>query len=224
MNIADFLSNPEHRKIDNIVRFNSHPFVIGETVSQHSWWVVAFGRMICEYLFTKNSVDHLNITLRIMDRCTFHDFLEGKTGDVLYDLKHNSFNGEELKKLISAFENKLLEEMTGISSTSVNPSLLAHLLYDSMVSCENQSDYTELEESILKMADWLACIKYELNELTLGNKNFVELYSVSIVGLDKTIGRVLNAYSQTLFYEPYRIAKFREQCGMILQYLKQAKI
>ena len=98
MNIADFLSNPEHRKIDNIVRFNSHPFVIGESVSQHSWWVVAFGTMICEYLFTKDSVQHLNLILRILNKCTFHDFLEGKTGDVLYDLKHNSFNGEELKK------------------------------------------------------------------------------------------------------------------------------
>lgn len=222
MNIADFLSNPEHRKIDNIVRFNSHPFVIGESVSQHSWWVVAFGRMICEYLFTKSSVQHMNITLRILDRCTFHDFLEGKTGDVLYDLKHNSFNGDELKKLISAFENKILEDMTGISPTSANPSLLSNLMYDSMASYEGQSDYQELEESILKMADWLACIKYELNELTLGNTNFVELYAISIVGLEKTIVRVLDAYeAQTLFYVPSRHKKFSEQCEKIMNYLKQ---
>jgi len=181
-NAIDVIKSKEFNSLDYINRFNNTRVHNHETVSQHTHWVVLFAHLILEGLedagMFKNFKPELKwqVKYEVLQACIFHDFDESITGDILHTFKHNDFNGADVKKSITSYINHKLskfDEGTVISNTLIKSLKLA--------------DDSKLIKFIVKMADWLACIKFEWAELQVGNVHFQQILTRSDIALNKLI-------------------------------------
>ena len=166
--------NTDLTSADYIIRFNKTPVIKPESVTQHTFWVTLFTRLIASHL-TKD-IDNL-FTLMCIDAALTHDFVdENITGDVLFDFKHNELNGDKVVELVNEFVESKMDEYYP------TPSLFNNYVRNS-IGLTNQ----KIIKSIIKVADWLACMKYEEQELCLGNKAFIPILIKSLKKYDKAV-------------------------------------
>lgn len=186
MTILDFITENKIRCIDSISRFNGDATIKPESVSQHSWWVVMFTSIIQDELFKyvnkTNSSEILTKTLAFkvttMNMAINHDFSdEIHSGDILHQVKHDPNVGsdivESLEKFVRHEQEAMLKRLnTGYDSVACNNMILGEnerYGYNSMLS-------SNLSHAVVKVADWMACLKAINAELQLGNSNYKEIF------------------------------------------------
>ncbi len=177
--IAEQIFNTELTSIDWIDRFNKTPTIKRETVSQHSYWVILFSRLIAA-AYTKKP--NFTFIIACVDAAITHDYDETITGDVLFDFKHNLLNGEEVCKLIDDYVSSKLAD-DHFDNIEMSEYITASL----KLQKENK-----LVKAVIKVADWLACLKYEYQELNLGNKAFISILDKSLSGYQKAVTNLKN--------------------------------
>ena len=159
--------------VNNITRWNNSRRIKDETVAHHSYLVTLFVNFLverlCEDLYSvKGREDGYGFLkaekfkLRVLRSALMHDFDEMISGDVLYTVKSNEFNGKELTRLLDEFvENKVETLLDGVKECEKELFVLSTTYYDDL-----------LIKSIVKVGDWLACLFYIYKERQLGNTCF----------------------------------------------------
>ncbi len=177
-NCIDVLKSEEFNSLDNINRFNKTRVLKHETVSQHTYWVTLFIAFIMAELtcLGVKECDDPNTKNEALLAGMFHDFDESISGDTLFDTKHNDFNGKDIKKSICAYIDHRMKKF--YTNTPV-----CNVLNKAMKSTENN----ELIRFIVKLSDWLACLKYEYSELQLGNIHFEAIMHKSQVQVNTLV-------------------------------------
>lgn len=209
-NAIDVIKSKEFNSLDYINRFNKTRVFKYETVSQHSYWVTMFAVLVLEGLEDAGMFRNFRPTSKwqrkyeVLQACIFHDFDESITGDILFNFKHNDFNGNDVKKSIQAYikhKMKMYENNTVIENT-----LLAGL---------ELSNSDKMIKYIVKLADWLACIKYEWAEIQMGNKDFDAILVRSEIAVNKLVVEFITHLHEV------DIVKAGKLFNPIEEYLKQ---
>lgn len=181
MKLFDFVTDPNQARIDDIKRFNGFNPLKIESVSQHSYWVSVFTTVLLHEMFPIpspiNNTIIMRFKLEVLNFSIFHDYVENITGDVVHDLKYNTFNGTEIKSAISEYERYIISKLISESEETRT----AEHVYNTVLYND------EFGKSIVKLADWLACAKAAYIEIKLGNTLFDKV--TELIG-KKTIAHI----------------------------------
>lgn len=159
-NVFKEMLNDEHfNALNNTVRWNGATRLKDESVAHHSFLVAWFARIITEETFLYES-EKLNIVTAAM----FHDFDEMFSGDILFPVKYNSFNGEKIKKVIEEFNDHCVLE-------KFNKETKIDKMYRKFLITQNENVFVK---SFIKLCDWLACLFYVYKEVAIGNTSMIE--------------------------------------------------
>lgn len=174
--VLDFISHKYLSRVDNVKRFGLERVIKEETIAQHNFWVSTFASLIVEEIpITKKTVKE-EIELRVFRKCRTHDIDEIFSGDIDHNAKYNSFNGFQIKKNINEYcLHRMTEEFKGT---------LLHEYTNKDYFCD----------FIIKIADWYACIKQVVVEISLGNVNMKNVLEICcqklIIHIDNFIGEI----------------------------------
>ena len=152
---------------NNITRWNNSRRIKDESVALHSYIVTQFADFLVERLMENamypNISDFSCYKLKVIRSAMRHDFDENISGDMLYTVKSNEFNGNELAKSLQDFidfkMNKIYDDLDSDREKV--------LLKNSICYYDDKS-----VKAIVKVCDWLACLFYIYKERQLGNQNF----------------------------------------------------
>jgi len=163
------------KRVDNIIQWQERDVFQRESVSQHSFKVSVFTRIILEDIFEdifgdrdfNGRIDKFK--LDCVTHAIFHDFDEAIfLRDAAHSIKYNKFNGLEIREAINHYvEHQFFEEFKeddGVESDSVK------MLHNSIVCVDPQV------KKVVKVADWMALLYFCRRELALGNLNFTKTY------------------------------------------------
>jgi 5'-deoxynucleotidase YfbR-like HD superfamily hydrolase len=206
----EFVFNNQVDKLDNISRFSGEKTTKTESVSQHSFWVTFFSSLLLDEMgFTDYKLRYLTL-----DYATFHDFDETITGDLLHPFKHNTENGMAIRKTVEHFVKYSVEKM----KDNVLKSKL--IKFDAL----KRDDDFIVAKHLVKICDWLSCIKFCYDEVMMGNKRaFAGLLYYSF---DRLLDYIILTYPVFIEYEKEQ-AKKELESGVIdkidLQKLKNLK-
>lgn len=166
MIIQDFIVESKYTNIDSIVRFSQYLTHNKENVPAHSWWVCMFTSMLLDGLFVKcEDVEFYKYKCECMQYATNHDMPELFTGDISHEVKYNKYNGDKILQALNEYEDFCVNKYLGTSPE-----------FTTFLHCKQKPEVKHL----VKIADWLACIKHEYQELRTGNEQFKELLETSI--------------------------------------------
>src|ERR1700746_2681740 len=121
--ISQLIFDSEFTSTDDIKRFNGMPTIRIESVSQHTYWVNTFTRIISEAIILpeyRDKPEMLRFILRCVTKANFHDHEETITGDVIFNFKHNDFNGSSVCDLIDEYVFHSLEKHIANKENIVN--------------------------------------------------------------------------------------------------------
>lgn len=167
---GDYLKN-----LDNIDQWQEVDKLNSESVSQHSYKVTIFARVLLEDLFGDISSSDPEIAYQICSfkldvatRALLHDWDETLIRrDLSHVIKYNSFNGDALRKNIDDLaEHLATKEFAQIANSDGG-------LTASSAMMINQICYpVEAVQALVKVCDWLAQKFYCRREVAMGNKSF----------------------------------------------------
>ena len=151
-------------RLDNIVQWLERDRHNQESVSQHSYKVTIFSRVLLEEIFgDNNSADVLKFKLDVVTFAMLHDWDEALIlRDLSHDMKYNSFNGDEIREEV----NKLSEHIAKRDFNDGSPA--GNMLV------KNITDVDKDVKIFVKVCDWLALQFYIYREIQLGNRQFYE--------------------------------------------------
>lgn len=180
--IVRLFIDEEFDALNDTVRWNGIARIKDETVATHEHIATIFARIIAEELFANVGEDNWliaqSLILSIVTGTMFHDFDENITGDVLYHVKYNSFNGEALRNCLNAYvEHKM---NTILNKNKPGENMLIEAL-------QKQG----IEKKIIKLCDWLSLIFYVSKEISLGNKRFKKKWDKPIASMKLVCEEIL---------------------------------
>lgn len=159
------------KRVDNIIQWQERDVFQRESVSQHSFKVSVFTRIILEDIFDGVEFNGRfdKFKLECVTHAIFHDFDEAIfLRDAAHSIKYNKFNGLEIREAINHYvEHQFFEEFKeddGMESASVK------MLHSSII------EVAPLVKEVVKVADWMALLYFCRRELALGNSNFEKTY------------------------------------------------
>ena len=182
-------------RLDNIVQWLERDRHNQESVSQHSYKVTIFARVLLEEIFGENNSEEvLKFKLDVVTFAMLHDWDEALIlRDLSHDMKYNKFNGDEIREEV----NKLSEH---IANRDFNDgSDTGKMLVKNIV--EPDKDV----KIFVKLCDWLALQFYIYREIQLGNRLFYETAAYC----DDSIEKSLQACSMMLvnrFHFPINVS------------------
>jgi 5'-deoxynucleotidase YfbR-like HD superfamily hydrolase len=162
MKIIDIIFDKNFTSLDETFRFNGLSLKRPESVSQHTYWVLLFAYLILDEMYglsTEEGRKYLPLSWDIMGVCLFHDFDESLTGDVIFNFKHNAYNGDVIRAAIKDFVEKVLLVQYRYKEN------LGNKIYDLVSGFKKEQ---EIIKRFVKICDWLACYKYEWQEVNRG--------------------------------------------------------
>lgn len=211
-NLLDVIKSEEFNSLDDIQRFNKTKCIKSESVTAHSNWVTILSIFLVEQLqetglfenenFKNNNFDLNKFKYEVVLCSCLHDFDESLVGDILFDVKYNSYNGKKIKAAVDDYvEHKL------------------SLIFDEDILIENlilkslslpKEDF--ILKFIIKMADWFSCIKFELSEIKLGNIKFIPILEKSNDALNLLISNFTLMLVKSGFSKPSdKVHQYLEQ-------------
>jgi hypothetical protein len=178
------------KRLDNIKQWQEKDVVKEESVSQHSYKVTVFARILLEDTFGKQqTVEILNFKLGVTTQAIFHDWDESLIRrDLSHDIKYNNFNGTAVREVLRKLTNHLAENEFSIADALGTETPASTML----IECIKEPDVDI--KLFVKLCDWLAASFYINRELSLGNFNFTEVK----VYCDKNIKSVSIALIEVL--------------------------
>lgn len=180
-----FITDELVASVDDLNRFPKSKTIKSENISSHSWWVIMCTDLLLEVVFPLQSP---LFKLRVLRYALFHDFTETITGDIDHLVKYNSYNGINIRREIDAYEKHVLDSFSG--------------LFDKIKPAVEYDD--EVGKQIVKVADWMSCIKFMYSEYMLGNK-FVLIESANMYfkeAIDKSIDATKNLITMAQRTDP----------------------
>ena len=207
--IEQIVEGSHLKRIDNIVQWQERDVFQRESVSQHSFKVSVFTRVILEDILGGDDGRGRwdKFKLDCVTHALFHDFDEAIfLRDISHSVKYNKFNGQEIKEAINHYVSHQFFEEFGEDDGKYSDSL--KMLHKSIVSVD-----PEVKE-VVKVADWMALLYFCRRELSLGNVNFKETYEYCKESLFKSANKmVYDLAAKSLDIEPQ---KFIESINKII--------
>jgi len=182
----------------NLNRWNGSRVVNRESVAAHSYFVVFVVRIMVEYLFVEDKDK-----LRLTDKAMLHDFDETYDFDINHKIKHNDWNGKQIRDCIDMYCNFMFDK------DFPEDSWLRRVFKKEGIYALKD----ELDSAIIKIADWYSCIFYLRKEIGMGNKQLMEEYGRSLIGF-KNSCQLLEDISSG--FNPDQLNK--EFIGELIQY------
>ena len=155
--IFNLVFDPIYDKLNHLNRWQGVRIQGNETVSQHSFWVVVFSRILSEQIFKENAFE---TKLMISDYAFTHDMDEFITGDINHEVKYNGYNGEVIRGALDSYVRTFLLSKYDKQNKSEN------LLLKNMTG-----DVSPFVKKIVKVADWLSMITFLIGEKSSGNES-----------------------------------------------------
>ena len=145
------------RRLGHIIRFNTRPKTIDETVAAHSYYVGLYSLILAEYLEKKGVKINKEQTMR---RALLHDLEECVAGDVMTHVKDD----EEINRIY----NKLA--IFSVETTFEKlPEYIRKFLMSEWHEFNNESS---IEDWLVEVADDLSGVIYCKEQCNVGNKYF----------------------------------------------------
>lgn len=174
MNIIDKMFNdPMWDELNNMNRWNGVNRIKEETVAHHSFIVTMMVRLISEEIFKADELSKLKATTYAI----FHDFDEVFTGDINHNVKHNSHNGNDIRKSLNDYIGYRAKEKFN-HLYPVSEALIFKIL---------NNDIPIHIKNLVKVCDWLSMIFYLKKERSLGNSSVNSKYIYCVQSLFTSI-------------------------------------
>lgn len=193
------------KRLDNIVQWSEKDVFTRETVSQHSYKVTVFCRVLLQEIFgnLSNYNDEVQeFASAAIDHALFHDWDEALLlRDISHETKYNSYNGAEIRQA--------LDNLSGYLSVR---ELTDHTLCGAFIhGALNEQDTDVL--LFCKFCDWMALGFFLRRELSLGNRSLMEQVDTVERGLKKCGEECERMFQRkfglkvTIFEQFYKIEK-----------------
>lgn len=163
--IKKFVNGNYLKRLDNIIQWQERDVFQKESVSQHSFKVSIFTRVLLEDIM---GVNHFNtFKLKCVTHALFHDFDEAIfLRDLSHEIKYNTYNGEDVRTVVKDYVERKFE-----ADFSANKGEFAYnMLREGFIIVD------PLVKKVVKVADWLALLYFCRRELKLGNTDMLEIY------------------------------------------------
>lgn len=171
--------------LNNLERWNGTRLIRRESVSEHSFLVILFARIMAEEIFEGDSKS----ILQVIDYATFHDVDEMITYDVNHIVKYNPHNGEDIRRELDKFVDWSIDHEIYFKEDKYSKLIQTNIL--------NKNTLPEEIKNIVKVADWLACSFYIYKEINIGNKPLIHKYKLCITKLHESCRLLI----ETLFFK-----------------------
>src|SRR5574344_739875 len=176
--IEKIFSGDYLKRLDNIIQWSEKDVFTRESVSQHSYKVTIFCRVMLQEIFGDLNECNDNIqafTLKCIDHAMFHDWDEALLlRDISHETKYNPYNGKEIRNA--------LDNLSGYMSVL---ELTDHTLCGAFVhGALNEQDKDVL--LFCKFCDWLALAFFIRREMSMGNTNLKPQIKTVEEGLKKS--------------------------------------
>lgn len=174
------------KRLDNIIQWQERDVFNKESVSQHSFKVSVFTRVLLDDVFGDSHDFQLEkFKLDCVTHAIFHDWDEAIfLRDVSHSIKYNEFNGQDVRNAIDEYVNH--EFSKEFENLDEQDRVAYETLHKSIV------DVDQKVKIVVKVADWLALLFFCRRELALGNKNFEATYKYCKQGLLKAANNLVN--------------------------------
>lgn len=187
--LAKIFNGDYLKRLDNIKQWQEMDVFKEESVSQHSYKVSIFGRILLEDIFGFNNkdVEVLLFKLDCIDAFAFHDWDEALIlRDMSHETKYNKFNGEEIRNALNNLSrHKAIEEFGEDDGNDCgNWSSTANMVVGNITRTGDDV------KVFCKLADWLALVFYMNRERSLGNKSLNAQWERGREGLEQAIKNV----------------------------------
>lgn len=140
-------------RLNHMIRYNTTPHIMDESVASHSYYVSLFTMMLCEELELDSGFTSLALQAALV-----HDMPEIVVNDITHDAKSKM---PMIDKILKHFEEQFIGENF--------PEQFATLFSDTHIAKKVML--------IVKLADILSVYQYSLNETMMGNNNFSSFVS-----------------------------------------------
>lgn len=179
------------KRLDNIKQWQEIDVFKEESVSQHSFKVSVFGRILLEDIFrfieNNQNAKVLSFKIECMDSFLFHDWDESLIlRDMSHEIKYNDFNGEDVRRVLNNFSRYKADE----EFTKYDVHKYGHQTNSSEIIIQNIGRKNDDVQTFCKLADWLAVIFYMKRERSLGNNNLDKQWIHGSEELEESIKKV----------------------------------
>lgn len=177
------------KRLDNIKQWQEMDVFKEESVSQHSYKVGIFCRVLLEDIFGFDNKDAkvLAFKLDCMDRAVFHDWDEALIlRDMSHETKYNEYNGSRIREVLDDLsKHKAIQEFgEDDGNERGNWSASANMVIGNISGCPADT------KKFVKLCDWLALIFYIKREQALGNKNLDFNENIAMAGFAEAMADV----------------------------------
>ena len=178
------------KRLDNIIQWQERDVFNKESVSQHSFKVSVFTRVLLDDVFgDSHDFQAEGFKLDCVTHAIFHDWDEAIfLRDVSHSIKYNEFNGQDVRNAIDDYVNH--EFVKEFENLGEQDRVAYETLYKSIVGVDPKV------KIVVKVADWLALLFFCRRELALGNKNFEATYKYCKQGLFKAANNLVNMVAE----------------------------
>lgn len=174
------------QRLDNIIQWQEKDVFKQESVSQHSYKVAIFARVLLEDIFSLSNNPKVNMfKLDVTTRALFHDWDEALIlRDMSHETKYNEFNGEEIRTALNRLaQEKAKTEFREADEDGTWTDSMSMMIYTICVPIEPV-------KSFAKLCDWMALFFYMRREKLLGNKDFRNSWEIVASKFPKAIEEV----------------------------------
>lgn len=174
------------KRLDNIIQWQERDVFNKESVSQHSFKVSVFTRVLLDDVFgDSHNLQLERFKLDCVTHAIFHDWDEAIfLRDISHSIKYNEFNGQDVRNAIDEYVNhEFSNEFENLDEQDI---VAYETLRKSIV------DVDPNVKIVVKVADWLALLFFCRRELALGNKNFEATYKYCKKGLFKAANNLVS--------------------------------
>lgn len=171
------------KSLDNIIQWQEMDVFNHESVSQHSYKVAIFCRVLMEDLFknVRPSEEILAFKLAVVDAALLHDWDEiFIRRDISHETKYNSFNGSQIRDVLNEYVEHMVKNEFD-SEEFFKADEAGKFLYNSI--CRP----LPLVKQVVKIGDWLALMYYIRRELSLGNVSLNRNWKICVEGLVQAV-------------------------------------
>lgn len=185
------------KRLDNIKQWSEKDVFKKESVSQHSYKVAIFTRLLLNDVIDidkeKADVKVVSFINKFVLDCVtyalFHDWDESLIlRDISHETKYNCWNGSQLRDQLDSLSHHLANEE--FFDEDKNSKLVIK-----NIECEDSN-----VKLVVKLCDWLAMQFYCEREISLGNKNFYKICDYCVKRLNNAACNVQTMFKTITYF------------------------
>ena len=197
--IEKIFSGDYLKRLDNIIQWSEKDVFTRESVSQHSYKVTIFCRVLLEEIFSVDSDSVRAFKMNCVTHAMFHDWDEALLlRDISHETKYNSYNGERIRSVLDNL-SKHLAVNEFLDGTSTGEFVFGAIFTND-----------ESVNSFCKVCDWLALAFFIKREQSMGNQNLSAQETTVKDGLRKSINRCVGILVQRFGRDNIRVSVFED--------------